>query len=90
MDLNAISGPYSDHHLCSGGLNPEAVAERLDLYGFTEDAKTWRKSPEQLAMEQEHAAWLKTFRHIHVNNGTDDACARCGLDLRNRIHFVAL
>ena len=26
------------------------------------------------------------FGHIHENNGIDDACAECGLDLRNPIH----
>ena len=24
--------------------------------------------------------------HYHANNGTDDSCAECGLDLRNVIH----
>ena len=26
------------------------------------------------------------FKHYHVNNGVDDACKQCGLDLRNEIH----
>ncbi len=26
------------------------------------------------------------FRHIHVNNGSDDTCKECGLDLRDAIH----
>ena len=30
---------------------------------------------------------LKTFGHCHINNGEDDACEQCGLDLRNEIHF---
>lgn len=25
--------------------------------------------------------------HTHVNNGQDDACAKCGLDLRNPVHL---
>ena len=25
--------------------------------------------------------------HMHVNNSQDDSCAKCGLDLRNSIHF---
>ena len=28
----------------------------------------------------------KTFAHYHVSNGKDDACKKCGLDLRNPIH----
>ena len=26
-------------------------------------------------------------RHIHVNNGENDACKECGKDLRDEIHF---
>jgi hypothetical protein len=29
---------------------------------------------------------LEKFKHTHVNNGVDDACKQCGLDLRNEIH----
>jgi uncharacterized protein with PIN domain len=29
---------------------------------------------------------LKIFRHVHVNNGEDDACKKCGLDLWHEIH----
>lgn len=25
-------------------------------------------------------------KHIHVNNGTNDACNDCGMDLRDEIH----
>jgi len=28
----------------------------------------------------------KAFEHTHVNNGEDDACAECGLDIRNPVH----
>lgn len=31
----------------------------------------------------------RAFAHTHVNNGTDDACAECGLDLRNPVHTRA-
>lgn len=31
----------------------------------------------------------KPNRHYHVNNGKDDACAQCGLDLRNGVHLRA-
>ena len=30
----------------------------------------------------------KTFKHYHKNNGVDDTCEECGLDLRNPIHFM--
>ena len=26
-------------------------------------------------------------RHMHVNNGVDDACKECGKDLRDEIHL---
>lgn len=29
---------------------------------------------------------LATFKHRHVNNGENDACKKCGLDLRHEIH----
>jgi len=29
----------------------------------------------------------KAFSHYHQSNGKDDACKKCGLDLRNKIHF---
>ncbi len=36
---------------------------------------------------EERVARLETaFRHMHVNNQCDDACAKCGLDLRDAIH----
>ncbi len=35
---------------------------------------------------QERNQLLSTFRHTHVNNGTDDTCKKCGLDLRHPIH----
>ncbi len=32
----------------------------------------------------------QAFKHIHINNGIDDACRKCGFDLRNPIHAVTL
>ncbi len=32
----------------------------------------------------------KAFEHVHVNNGESDACAECGLDIRNPVHKRAL
>ena len=29
---------------------------------------------------------LEKFQHWHINNGLNDACANCGLDLRNEVH----
>ena len=30
------------------------------------------------------------FVHTHEDNGVDDVCAACGLDLRNSIHWMPL
>lgn len=38
----------------------------------------------------EIATYVGAFRHPHVNNGEDDACRQCGLDLRNPIHCRVL
>ena len=29
------------------------------------------------------------FRHVHINNHVDDACKRCGLDIRSGVHSRA-
>ena len=31
--------------------------------------------------------WRTAFKHIHINNGIDDSCKTCGLDLRDDIHL---
>ncbi len=31
--------------------------------------------------------WQMTFKHIHVNNGVNESCNKCGLDLRDDIHI---
>lgn len=40
-------------------------------------------------LHDDYTQLLDTFRHVHVSNGEDDACASCGLDLRNPIHKEA-
>lgn len=30
---------------------------------------------------------LKTFAHVHQNNGVNDRCEKCGCDLRHEIHI---
>jgi len=37
-------------------------------------------------LERELNEVMESFRHIHVNNGKDDGCKKCGLDLRHEIH----
>lgn len=42
---------------------------------------------EIITLELRVAELESTFRHYHVNNGTDgDVCRQCGLDLRDPIH----
>ncbi len=49
----------------------------------------------RLLIRLDNAAWAaakkkkktpKNFKHYHVSNHKDDACASCGLDIRNTIH----
>jgi len=56
----------------------------------------------QLKEEQDHhdrvqrisagelQALREAFSHTHVNNGENDNCKECGLDLRNMIHARVL
>lgn len=30
---------------------------------------------------------IETFQHYHVNNGVDDKCKQCGLDLFDGVHI---
>lgn len=39
--------------------------------------------------QAENERLLGAFRHWHVNNGTNDACRQCGLDLRDEVHIRA-
>lgn len=38
---------------------------------------------------EEHASWHMTFSHTHATSMGEnpDICAKCGLDLRDRIHL---
>ena len=45
-----------------------------------------RAEAERDALRRDVRQYLKAFVHYHVNNGTDDACKQCGLDLRNPVH----
>lgn len=37
-------------------------------------------------LERELEEVISKFKHIHVNNGINDACKQCGFDLRHEIH----
>lgn len=41
-----------------------------------------------LANKKEINGFIKAFCHFHINNGVDDSCKECGLDLRNPVHFA--
>jgi len=36
--------------------------------------------------EKDREILLQVFRHLHANNGQDDSCQKCGLDIRHPIH----
>lgn len=40
-------------------------------------------------LKDQRDAYLNAFRHRHTNNGKNDTCAKCGLDLRDPIHHGA-
>lgn len=37
--------------------------------------------------KQKVEALTSMFRHYHVNNGSNDVCKSCGLDLRDSVHI---
>ena len=59
---------------------------RLPVW-VSELEQTLSKDTEILA---DYNELLETFKHTHRNNGVDDSCAKCGLDLRNKIHHVTI
>ena len=70
-----------------GGTMHEASAEVVNLVDslHCRVAELERKLEEA---QKDTEQLRQTFQHIHVRAINGDACARCGLDLRNPIHFV--
>jgi predicted RNase H-like nuclease (RuvC/YqgF family) len=60
--------------------------ERWQEYVRIRDKEISRLNRALSRATKESQTLRATFRHIHVNNGLDDACRQCGLDLRNPIH----
>lgn len=40
----------------------------------------------RIKAEQERDLLVETFKHTHINNGKNDLCKYCDLDLRHEIH----
>jgi len=81
-DANAfLTDTYENRAIALESEN-ERLRERIESgrSAHNED----RVRADTLARERDQL--LATFRHTHVNNGVDDACKQCGLDLRNEIH----
>ena len=51
--------------------------------GTAEPIRAVKVNGRAFVPQEDHA---EMFKHTHENNGLDDACAACGLDLRNAIH----
>lgn len=39
-------------------------------------------------LRKDYEQMVSTFHHMHINNQKDDACEKCGLDLRHEVHLV--
>jgi hypothetical protein len=67
----------------------DKVFGRLEINGVGTN-QDWTSYDEAQAeidgLNREIAYLRKTFEHTHVNNGKDDGCAECGLDVRNPVH----
>ena len=53
----------------------------------TKDFKALQARVSDLEARLRDALGSRALPHVHVNNGKDDACLKCGLDLRNEIHI---
>lgn len=49
--------------------------------------KLYNVRKELEANKKEITTLIKAFKHFHQNNGADDSCRECGLDLRNPVHL---
>lgn len=81
--------------LCKKKFQPSRVAHFLRMINGNQvfvHSDCWQTRPSKEAdaviseLEKELDTMRSTFQHIHVNNGEDDSCLECGLDLRNPIH----
>ena len=55
-----------------------------DYHGIAEIAHTLCDELDKA--REENRKLLETFSHVHINNGKDDICLKCGLDLRDPVH----
>ena len=39
-------------------------------------------------LTEDNTELITAFKHYHVNDGSTDACSKCGFDLRNPIHIL--
>lgn len=72
----------AEAYFCGLWNNSESDAER-ELIPTLKAASDLLK---EQARELERL--IGAFKHMHVNNGLDDSCDKCGLDLRDPIHRV--
>lgn len=64
----------------------DAVKADAEYFAHFNPSHTRQLVTELEAMRKRCDELEKTFSHIHVNNGVDDGCKQCGLDLRDGIH----
>ena len=61
---------------------PADIGEVLDSYRY--NLNVWASESMEYYRRVEELE--NTFKHMHANNGENDACKKCGLDLRDPIH----
>lgn len=69
---------------------PVLLEEAINIIDEPPDyaAPSNRAIAEMRQLKRDVDSYKKAFSHMHVNNGYDDSCKQCGLDLRNPIHSI--
>lgn len=77
-----LSEAWNEAHCCDDVILEKPLAKFITNLREHRDQLRARVAE----LEADKRSYLQAFHHRHVNNGTDDACKQCGLDLRNPIH----
>lgn len=61
-------------------------SEAKSLKGLKDELNSYLMATQAMAHRLDLGRIRRAFKHTHLNNGKDDTCKDCGLDLRDSIH----
>lgn len=76
--------PLTDALYQPGLIQPDKTLPAIPTYNTVSMQRAYEHAR---SLERRLAEWREAFKHMHVNNGKNDSCKQCGLDLRNEIHL---